>query len=338
MHRHNLTDMITLPDTIRMLLNLIRVADFRDISEVAGLYFRRLTVSPRYRPVLFHAPLAAGEVLHFEDSEKPVVSIVIPTHNQWDYTCSALRSILHNTTGVPYEVVVADDVSTDATVEICKVITGITVVRNETNLGFLRNCNNAAKLARGKYILFLNNDTNVQKGWLDMLLRLIEGDPAIGMVGPKLVYPDGRLQEAGGIVWNDATGWNYGRWDDPDDPRYNFPRETDYISGACIMIRKELWDEIGGFDERYAPAYSEDSDLAFEVRKRGCKVVYQPESVVVHFEGTTCGTDTGKGVKKYQEINQGKFFRKWEEVLKREHFLPGQLRLAVRERYEKSRG
>ncbi len=184
------------------------------------------------------------------------------------------------------------------------------------NQGFLKNCNQAAKKARGKYIFFLNNDTTVQEGWCRWLVKLLDEDPTVGMAGSKLVYPDGRLQEAGGIIWSDASGWNYGRLQDPELPEFNYVKDVDYISGAAIMIRRELWEEIGGFDERYAPAYCEDSDLAFEVRRHGYRVVYQPKSVIVHFEGVSNGTDVqGTGLKRYQVENTEKLKEKWKEEL-----------------------
>ncbi|MBZ4687982.1 MAG: glycosyltransferase [Clostridiales bacterium] len=259
----------------------------------------------------------------FEKSENPLVSIIIPVYNQWEYTYSCLKSIYENTNDISYEIIIADDVSTDETVNINKYIENVNVIRNTENKGFLLNCNNAAKYAKGKYIHFLNNDTNVQKDWLKYLVDLIEKDEKIGIVGSKLIYEDGRLQEAGGIVWNDASGWNYGRLDDPDKPEYNYVKEVDYISGASLMIRKDLWEEIGGFDERYVPAYYEDTDLAFEVRKRGYKVLYQPKSVVVHFEGISHGTDTSSGLKSYQVKNKSKFIEKWKEVLQKDHFENG---------------
>ncbi|MDO4267652.1 MAG: glycosyltransferase [Eubacteriales bacterium] len=254
--------------------------------------------------------------LHFPQADNPTVSIVIPVYNQIHYTYACLVSILEHTKDVSYEVIIADDVSTDATERISEFAGGLVVCRNTTNQGFLRNCNNAARHARGRYIMFLNNDTQVTPGWLSSLVNLIESDETIGMVGSKLVYPDGRLQEAGGIIWSDGSGWNYGRLDDPDKPEYNYVKDVDYISGAAILLSRALWEQIGGFDTRFAPAYCEDSDLAFEVRKAGYRVVYQPLSRVIHFEGISNGTDVqGTGLKRYQAVNAKKLKEKWAAQL-----------------------
>lgn len=282
-------------------------------------YLERQSDAP-IREIEVNHHIDTSQKLVFPEADNPVVSIVIPVYNQWHYTYGCLAAILQHTNGIDYEIIVADDMSTDDTVNIGDIVENITVVRDGTNRGFLLNCNNAAQCARGKYIFFLNNDTNVQANWLSSLLELIESDASIGMVGSKLVYPDGRLQEAGGIIWNDASGWNYGRLDDPNKPEYNYVREVDYISGAAIMIRSSLWKQIGGFDEKYVPAYYEDSDLAFEVRKHGYKVVYQPQSIVVHFEGVSHGTDVSSGMKSYQVTNKNKFLDKWKDVLDQDHF------------------
>lgn len=257
--------------------------------------------------------------VHLPKFENPMVSIVIPVYNQIHYTYACLRSIEEFTKDVSYEVIIADDVSTDATKELSKYAENLVIMRNETNQGFLRNCNQAAKAARGKYVMFLNNDTQVTEGWLSSLVNLIEADDTIGMVGSKLVYPDGRLQEAGGIIWSDGSGWNYGRLDDPEKPEYNYVKDVDYISGAAILLSVHLWKQIGGFDERFAPAYCEDSDLAFEVRKAGYHVVYQPLSKVIHFEGVSNGTDVnGTGLKRYQVENSKKLQEKWAEEFKKQ--------------------
>ena len=250
--------------------------------------------------------------LHFPYVENPEVSIVIPVYNQIHYTYACLVSILEHTKDVTYEVIIADDVSTDGTQNLSRYAEGLVICRNSTNQGFLRNCNNAAKSARGRYVMFLNNDTQVTEGWLSSLVNLIKSDETIGMVGSKLVYPDGRLQEAGGIIWSDGSGWNYGRLDNPDKPEYNYVKDVDYISGAAILLSNDLWKQIGGFDTRFAPAYCEDSDLAFEVRKAGYRVVYQPLSKVIHFEGVSNGTDVeGSGLKRYQVVNSKKLKEKW---------------------------
>ncbi len=250
--------------------------------------------------------------LRFERQENPKVSIVIPVYNQIHYTYACLVSILEHTKDISYEVLIGDDVSTDATARLEDFAEGLVICRNKENQGFLKNCNQAAKRARGEYIMFLNNDTQVTDRWLSSLVELIESDVSIGMAGSKLVYPDGRLQEAGGIIWSDGSGWNYGRLDDPDKPEYNYVKDVDYISGAAILLPVWLWKQIGGFDTRFAPAYCEDSDLAFEVRKAGYRVVYQPLSKVIHFEGISNGTDVqGTGLKRYQVENSKKLKEKW---------------------------
>jgi GT2 family glycosyltransferase len=278
----------------------------------------RIGTVERVRIALYPSADRPGR-LEFPVFDQPKVSIVIPVFNQWETTRSCLISILENAKGICYEVIVADDGSTDETRNLKDHVSNVRRVVHDKNLGFLRNCNSAAKVARGEFLLFLNNDTNVQPGWLENLLDVAENDNRVGLVGPMLIYPDGRLQEAGGIIWQDASGWNYGRLDYPERPEYNYLKEVDYISGACILVRKTVWDEIGGFDDRFAPAYYEDADLAFEIRRHGYKVIYQPLSKVVHFEGISNGTDVSVGVKAHQLANQPKFREKWRDVLDADH-------------------
>ncbi|RMD77985.1 MAG: glycosyltransferase, partial [Lentisphaerae bacterium] len=247
-------------------------------------------------------------------------------------TYNCLKSIADNTHGVDYEVIIADDNSSDETMRIFDYALNLVHIRDGKNRGFLLNCNHAAEYARGDYLLFLNNDTQVQPNWLKPMVDLMERDETVGMVGSKLLFPDGRLQEAGGIIWNDMTAWNFGRGDDPNLPQYNYVRDVDYVSGASMMIRHNLWLELKGFDPRFCPAYCEDTDLAFAVRDRGYRVVYHPKSVVVHFEGMSHGTDENQGIKQYQVVNQKKFFQKWKKVLKRNHFPNGEDVFLARDR------
>ncbi len=277
------------------------------------------------------SPEDRARALAFRFDPDPIVSIIIPVFNKVDYTLQCLASIQNNLPAVSFEILMVDDCSTDATAHLLGLVQGIRVIRNEINLGFLTNCNNAAASSKAQYLMFLNNDTEVAPRWLDELVETLEGDPTIGMVGSKLLFADGMLQEAGGIIWNDGSGLNYGRGDDPRRPEYNYVRDVDYCSGASILIARKLFDRLGTFDKRYAPAYYEDTDLAFAVRKAGLRVVYQPFSEIVHHEGITSGTDLNRGVKAFQVVNQHKFFEKWAPVL-RTFGRPGQKLELARER------
>ncbi len=337
------------PKRIRNYLKYMRLEGMEGVKKryEEAVDIERMQLDPSSRLDLELEQVSAGaaaesktvadyEPIEFPVCTHPTVSVIIPVYNEFDYTYNCLRSILKNTGNIAYEILIADDCSTDVTKDIEKIAKNVRLITTRENVRFLLNCNHAAKYAKGKYILFLNNDTQVQANWLEPLVSLIERDEKTGMVGSKLVYPDGYLQEAGGIVWNDASAWNYGNRKSPEDPEYNYVKETDYISGAAIMIRKALWEEIGGFDERFAPAYCEDSDLAFEVRRHGYKVLYQPLSMVVHFEGVSNGTDTDSGLKSYQVVNQQKFREKWQDVLT-EHLPNAEKVFIARDRSYKKR-
>ncbi|MDO6461503.1 glycosyltransferase [Granulosicoccaceae sp. 1_MG-2023] len=253
--------------------------------------------------------------LHFECPDSPDVSVVIPAYNQLDYTLNCLASLAQHAADCSYEVIVVDDASPDEDLSVLGNIEGLTLIRNEQNQGFTGTCNRGAEAARGRYICFLNNDTEVHEHCLDKLLETFSRFSDAGLVGGKLIYPDGRLQEAGGIVWQDGSAWNYGRLDDPQKPEYNYVREADYCSAALAAIDTALFRELGGFDAHFAPAYYEDTDLAFRVRRAGYRVYYQPAASITHFEGVSCGTDTNQGLKQYQLLNAEKFKARWQDVL-----------------------
>jgi GT2 family glycosyltransferase/glycosyltransferase involved in cell wall biosynthesis len=245
----------------------------------------------------------------------PTVSVLIPVYGKIEYTLACLQSISDYPPQASFEVIVMDDQSSDDSVKILQQVKNLRVIINPENLGFLRSCNNGSSQAHGEYLFFLNNDTQVKSGWLDELLATFTVFPNCGLAGSKLIYPDGSLQEAGGIVWQDGSAWNYGSLQDPALPEFNYAREVDYISGAAILVPTELFRDMGCFDERYAPAYYEDTDLAMRMRVLGKSVIYQPLSEVVHFEGISSGTDTAQGVKAYQVLNQDKFFQRWKDCL-----------------------
>lgn len=260
-------------------------------------------------------PAPPSRPIEFPSHQQVEVSVIIPVYNQIDFTLACLASLQEHQESYPFEVIVVDDCSTDETQSKLKNIPGLTYLRKERNSGFTASCNLGAERARAPYLFFLNNDTTVATGWLDQLRRTFDYEPKAGLVGSKLVYPDGRLQEAGGIIWRDASGWNRGKFQDPRRPEFNFLREVDYCSAASVMIPKSLFDSLGGFDSKYSPAYYEDTDLAFKVCAAGRKVLYQPLSVITHFEGATSGTDLASGAKKHQATNRSIFAESWKEVL-----------------------
>ncbi|MEM8829804.1 MAG: tetratricopeptide repeat protein, partial [Cyanobacteria bacterium P01_G01_bin.19] len=247
----------------------------------------------------------------------PVVSIVIPVYNQVDYTVKCLHSIAkHVPLELPIEVIVVNDCSTDNTVETLNQIKGLKLIDNQENLGFLHSCNRGVKSASGEYVYFLNNDTELQPQALEHLLSVLEREADVGAVGSKLVYPDGTLQEAGGIVFKNGSAWNYGTKNNANAPKYNYLRPVDYCSGASLLVKRTVFWALNGFDTNLTPAYYEDTDLCFAIRHQlGLKVMYQPKSVVVHHEGISCGKDLDSPIKRYQEINQAKFVQKWTREL-----------------------
>jgi len=253
----------------------------------------------------------------FPSCDAPQVSIVIPVFNHLDTTLACLASVVGAGCPCAYEVIVVNDASTDETARVLASIPNLRLLSNERNEGFIAACNHGAAVARGAYLLFLNNDAELTPGSVASLLETFRRFPEAGLAGPKLVYPGGVLQEAGGIVWRDGSAWNYGKYGFAGRPEYGYVREADYCSGACLMIPRDLFSEIGKFDPLYAPAYYEDTDLAFKVRAAGRKVYYQPFAEVVHHEGVTCGRRTGAGVKRAQVENQRRFQQRWKDVLAR---------------------
>ncbi|TVU71287.1 glycosyltransferase [Cobetia crustatorum] len=250
-------------------------------------------------------------VLSLPEVESPDVTIVIPVHNKFALTYHSLAALILAHNEATYEVIVVDDCSTDKTTELDKIVENVRIITNEHNLGFLRNCNKAVQEANGDFVVMLNNDTEVTSGWLDEMIDTFNRFDGVGMVGSKLIYPDGKLQEAGGIVWGNGQPWNLGNRGNSQAPEWNYARQVDYLSGASLMLPRTLWNEVNGFSDEFAPAYYEDTDLAFKIRDSGYKTVYAPYSIVVHFEGMSNGRDESQGIKKHQAINAPRFRSKW---------------------------
>jgi GT2 family glycosyltransferase/glycosyltransferase involved in cell wall biosynthesis len=286
--------------------------------------YRTLTGLPQTTNAMVHylrqraetaIPDAAG--IAFPEIADPLVSIVIPVYGHWAHTRACLLSLAAADPDPTFEVIVVDDAGPDFTADLLAEAPGVRVLRHQTNTGYVGACNTGIAAARGRYVALLNNDTRVSPDWLAPLVETIEDD-GVGLVGAKLIYPDGRLQEAGGIIFSDASGFNYGKFGNVAASQYDYRRSVDYCSGAAILVRKEILDQLGGLDEAFAPAYYDDTDLAFAVRSLGLDVVYQPRSVVIHDEGVSHGTDETTGVKAFQVVNREKFRAKWATALARQ--------------------
>ncbi|HWD85426.1 MAG TPA: glycosyltransferase [Solirubrobacteraceae bacterium] len=258
----------------------------------------------------------------FPQFDAPQVSIVIPVFRRADLTRRCLTSILEHTSDVPYEIILVDDASDAGNQSLLAAVQGARLIVNRENLGYLRSVNRGAAEARGRWLVLANNDIEAQPGWLRELVRCGESGNDIAVVTPRYLYPDGSLNEAGGIVWSDGTGANYGRGDHADSWRYGYRRDVDYGSAAALLVRTDFWRERGGYDETFLPMYYEDTDLCFDARERGLRVVYEPDAIVIHHEGATAGTDTSTGHKRHQDENRLKFIAKWNGRLPSEHRPP----------------
>jgi GT2 family glycosyltransferase len=245
-------------------------------------------------------------------SHEPKVSVVIPVHDGVWVTYRCLRALQRNSDAIPFEIIIVDDASTDQTKDLLASLRGVRIVRNLENQGYLRSTNIGASLARGEFIALLNNDTEPISGWLDDLHRMMIRDSNIAIAGSTLIFGDGRLQESGGQIFDNGNAWNLGRGLDPNMAEFRFTKEVDYCSAAAILVRASFWRQVKGFDERYLPAYCEDSDLALNAWHNGFKVVVSPTSWVIHHEGVSHGTSTSQGIKKYQITNTQKLAEKWK--------------------------
>ncbi|PWS31094.1 glycosyltransferase [Pedobacter paludis] len=285
---------------------------------IATLFGYRYFVDQTLHPLLSDTQILKNQI-QIITFDKPLVSIIIPVFNHLDFTYNCIKSLQHNISSLySYEIIVIDDCSTDATqIFFDTNTTGVRYFRNAENLGFIRSCNLGVEQSKGELVCFLNNDIQVCENWLESLVNTMNDDK-VGCVGSKLVYPNGLLQEAGAIVYKDASAANYGRYNNPDHPEYNYLREVDYCSGASLIFRKKEFIELGYFDKNFIPAYYEDTDMCFSIRHTlKKKVVYQPLSMVIHFEGISSGLDIDLDpVKKYQKINKAKFQEKWKNELR----------------------
>jgi GT2 family glycosyltransferase len=227
--------------------------------------------------------LNSGSQIYFTTHKKPEVSIIIILHNRAELTLSCLYSLLRNPFK-SFEVILIDNNSTDSTHQLLQRINGAKIILNDKNFHYLLACNQASQVAQGDYLLFLNNDTQILGDSITVAVNTLKSSDEIGAVGGKLILPDGTLQEAGSMIWQDGSCIGYGRGDSPTAPQYMFQRSVDYCSAAFLLTRRELFLELGGFDEDYQPAYYEETDYCIRLQKLGKKIIYNPKVGVLHYE------------------------------------------------------
>lgn len=309
-------------------LNQIDCSAFdKFISEKIGWYGEEGDIEVELLPVKQWGKFNGIEKLFFSETENPCVTIIISINNQSNDIYNCLKSVLCNTDNVEYEVIVVNYGAYDIQAKLEKVVSGITMIYNDKNRNIVKSFNAITSVARGKYLVLLDDDTQVQLNWLQPLIECMEVKEDIGLAGVKLVYQSGSLQEAGNIVWNDGSICRYGEGKKPDAPEYSYVREVDFVSGTAFLIRKKLWKEIGGYDGAYFSAYFRDADLAFEVRKSGYRVIYQPDSVVVHLD---------EDMKELcQKEDQGIFLKKWKELISENQNMKNDNILSASERKQK---
>lgn len=269
--------------------------------------------------------IAQAEInLRRTDSED--VSIIVPVYGNFAMTYRALYSVAKRTPAfLNSRVTLADDYPERPLRPLFGDVEGLEIIDNPENLGFLRNCNHASLSARGEFLVFLNNDTVVDHGWLASMVALARSDPSIGIVGPKLLNMDGSLQEAGNVMFKDGWGYPYGRGDRADKPEYEFVRQVDCVTGACFLVRRDAFDEAGRFNEAFAPAFFEEYELAFAVANNGHKVLYQPASRVWHYGSASYGIAARD---RQTAINHKRFVANWAESLDTRYKGPNDIFLA----------
>jgi glycosyltransferase involved in cell wall biosynthesis len=267
-------------------------SSYRTISEAAhGRSGPRAALSPApvklYRPVIPGVPaaplpatLAKGQ--KWCTDVDPEVSILIINWNAGQLTCECVTQICANTEGVRYEIIIADNGSDLQDIVPLRTLGhGVRLLELGTNRFFGEANSIAAESANGRYICLLNNDAFVQPGWLKSLVDDLKHAPAAGAVGPLFLFPDNIIQEAGAVVDERGYPVRFGRGHSTEHTEFLVPKYVDYVSAATLLLTRELFITVGGFDLAYEPAYYEDTDLCFKIRAMGRKVHYCPEAKVI---------------------------------------------------------
>jgi len=238
-------------------------------------------------------------------------AIVVPVFNHWEMTAACLDALVADPELCDVSIVIVDDASVDGTASRLRERFGdrITVVHHGVNQGFATSCNDGAAAASAvgqfEHFVFLNNDTIPRPGWYGALRRYREANTAAGIIGCRLLYPDGRVQHAG-VVFN-RLGLPYHLYQGlpGEHPAVLRSRRLQAVTAACMLVDRDLFERLGGFDTAFLNAF-EDVDLCLRAGQLGVETRYCHESVVVHLECATRGFDQPG-----MEANVAEFRRRW---------------------------
>lgn len=257
--------------------------------------------------------LGNSEKLTVPAVESPVLSVLLVFYNQAHLSLLCLCTLLEHA-DIPFELIIVDNASSDRTNDLLERLENVRLIQNQENLGFVKAVNQGAELATGEFLLLLNNDAFIEPGAPGAAIDVLREDPGAGAVGGRIELLDGKLQEAGNIIWRDGSCAGYGRGENPKDGAFRFRREVDYCSGAFLAFRTAQFRELGGFDEAFAPAYYEESDFCLRLRRQGLRTMYEPRVRVRHYEfASTGGLQAAAAL---QEKNRALFREKHAEFLK----------------------
>lgn len=242
----------------------------------------------------------------------PSASVIVLVTHDATMLLRCLRSLDAHLPSSAQEIVVVANGTPPAALRSLASREDIVLIHSPINHGFAGGCNLAVRFARAERLVFINDDVEISEGWLEGLHAALDADAGIAVAGSRVVLSDGRLQEAGSVLWNDGSTSGVGRGRDPAAPEFAVRRRVDYVSFCSAVVRRAAWEEVGGFDERYFPAYYEDLDLCLAVQRRGWTVVYEPSSLVQHAEGGSASRDFRDFLSRR---NQYIFVAKWGTAL-----------------------
>ncbi|WP_167044891.1 glycosyltransferase family 2 protein [Salinibacterium sp. ZJ454] len=262
--------------------------------------------------------LSPNGTIVFAETENPIASVIVLAWTLTDPLIDCLRSLQQSVDAPPYEVIIViNGASSEVRGLVGTMVTGATVLDLQANIGFGGGCNVAATVARGEFLVLLNDDTVVDPSWLRLLVHSAQSNPGDAAVASLLLNTDNTVQEAGSRVLGDASTVQFGKGlsrEDAVSAGLLSRREVDYGSGAALLIRAAEFRAVGGMDPIFEPAYFEDVDLCFRLRQGGGTVSFEPAAMATHASGGSTSSDLR--FRDFASSRSGtRFIARWQAVL-----------------------